>query len=286
MGSSPLMSSTPTWDSPTATWDSAGATWDATPTPPAPKPKKRPFHRSPKPNIPTPPLASTTMPTFKFTISPKSTGGYRTSAVLGSMIDETALTAMIATACGTTPEQTTLVIKTFLAKLRECANGCSWSPNLYGELGVRPTSGGSSPAPDGFQNADEINADVALSFTAEVIQQWRSGLTLESQGTKGLVTPVIDTVLCLQNNAEDHYVVGDNIRLYGHSLRFDKADPAQGIFFIKADGSEVRASVYGPVNPSDVTVLVPAGLTGSIQLRISAHINGSLRTYLYTRPLT
>jgi hypothetical protein len=226
------------------------------------------------------------MPTFQFTVSPKSTGGYTTRAVLGTQIDEAALIAEITAATGVDADKVPLVIKAFLAHLRGCAQGCNWASALLGELSVRPTCGGSQASPDGFQNAEEINADIALSFTAEVIEAWRSTLTLESQGTKGLVTPVIDTIICLQNNAEDHYVVSDNIRLYGHDLRFDKSDPLQGVFFIKADGTEVRASVYGPINPSDVTALVPAGLTGVLQVRIAAHINGSLRTYLYTRTLS
>ena len=278
-----------TWDSPSATWDAPSAVWDAAPAPeplPKPKPKKKPFRRAPRPDPQPEPTSTNTMPSFKFTVSPKSTGGFRTSAVLGTQINEASLVAAIATAAGVTPEQTTTVIKTFLAKLRVCANGCDWAPALFGELSVRPTSGGSSPSPDGFQNAEEINADIALSFTAETIDAWRTTLVLESQGTKGLVTPVIDTIICLDNNAEDHYVAVNNIRLYGHDLRFDKADPLQGVFFIKSDGSEVRGIVYGPINPSDVTVLVPAGLTGALQVRISAHINGSLRTYLYTRTIS
>jgi len=254
--------------------------------PPPAKPKKKPFRRIKRPKTEPQPILHTTMSTFKFTISPKSSGGFTTRVVLGDQIHEPTLTEEIATAAGVTPLQATTVIKTLFAKLRECSNGCAWSPELFGELSVRPTSGGSEPGPADFQNAGEINANIALSFTAEVITTWQGGLVLESQGTKGLVTPVIDTVICLQNNEEDHYVVGDNIRLVGHDLRFDKADLNQGVFFIKADGSEIRATVYGPINPSDVTALVPAGLTGAVQVRISAFINGSLRNYLYTRQLS
>lgn len=276
------------WDSEDGAYDMPdGGHWDAEPVPePKPPKKKKPFHRAPKPSNPPPTPSHTMSNTFKFNVSPKSTGGFRTNAVLGTQIDEAALVASIATETDVVPEKVPLVIKALFTHLRSCTHGCNWATALFGELSVRPTCGGSSPSPDGFQNAEEINADIALSFTAEIIQQWRATLQLESQGTKGLVTPVIDTILCLADNAEDHYVVMDNIRLYGHDLRFDKADVLQGVFFIKADGTEVRATVYGPINPSDVTVLVPAGLTGALQVRISAHINGSLRTYLYTRTLS
>lgn len=223
---------------------------------------------------------------FRFTVSPKANSGFRANAVLGNQIDEAALLTSVATAAGITPEQATTAIKSFFSHLRTGACQCDWAPALLGELSVRPTCGGSQTSPDAFQTPDELNADIALTFTAEVIEQWRGTLQLESQGTKGLVTPVIDTVICLADNAENHYVVGDNIRLFGHDLRFDKTDTQQGVFFVKSDGTAVRGTVYGPIRPSDVTVLVPSGLTGSLQVRISALINGSLRTYLYTSSLT
>ena len=183
-----------TWDSPLLTWDSPlpGAAWDGSAPEPAPppKPKKKPFRRKAKPKNTEPPNPNTTtMSTFKFIVSPKSTGGFRTSAVLGAQINETALAASIAASVGVTPEQVTLVAKALFAKLRECANGCDWAPALFGELSVRPTSGGSSPSPDGFQNAEEINADIALSFNAEIIDAWRSTLVLEARGRRAWSRP-------------------------------------------------------------------------------------------------
>jgi hypothetical protein len=257
----------------------------------APQPSKKPFRRKPKAKQQTPTTTPTTnqntnMSTFKFNIIPKAGGGFRTQAVLGEQIDETALTAAIAAAATVTPAQAETVIKTFLAKIREAASGSGWAKELYGEFGFRPTCGGSKPSPDAFQNADEINADIALTFTSDAIADWKSGLTLESQGTKGFVTPIIATILCEENGAENHYVAGTMVRLIGTDLRFDKTDVTQGVFFIKADNTEVRATVYGPLNPSEVTVLVPAALTGTLRVRIAAFINGSIRSYTYSGSLT
>lgn len=284
-----------TWDDPNLRWgdpsyylepgDPGYVPYGPAPSPP-PKPKKKPFRRkvAVKPVKPTSTYRQ--MNTFQYNVSPKSTGGYRAVPVLGDQFTEAAILPAIATSAGVTEEQATNVIKAFLAKLRECSAGCGWSQSLFGELTVRPTAGGSQPGPNDFDNAEEINADIALSFKAEVIDAWRSTLTLENMGTKGLVTPVISTTTSLENGAEDHYVVGTNIRLVGHDLRFDKADLTQGVFFIKTDQSEVRGTVYGPINPSDVTVLVPTGLSGPIRLRIAAYINGSIRSYTYTKTLT
>jgi hypothetical protein len=44
----------------------------------------------------------------------------------------------------------------------------------------------------------------------------------------------------------------------------------------------VRATTYGPIRPSSVIVLVPSGLTGPLQVRITASINGGYRSYLYS----
>lgn len=255
--------------------------------PPAPA-KKKPFRRKAKSTHETTPhpTKNTTMSTFKFNVIPNSSGGFTTRAVLGEPIVEADFTALVATAAGTTPQITTAVLTAFAVKLRECAAGCGWSPGLYGQFSVRPTSGGSKPTPDAFQNAGEINADIALSFLAEKIDDWRAGLTLESQGTKGLVTPVIDTIISEENQAENHYVVGTMIRLIGHDLRFDKTQLTQGVFFVKADGTEVRATVYGPITPSAVTVLVPTGLSGPLHVRIAAFINGSVRSYTYTHTIS
>ena len=258
------------------------------------QPKKKPFHRrAPKPgpitpaNDPNHPPNPTVPPmsTFKYTINPKSGGGFRAQAVLGDQIDEAAFTAMIATAASVTPAQAEAVIKAFLAKLRECAAGCAWSRSLYGEISVRPTCGGSETAPDAFQNAAEINADISLSFLSSVIDTWQTTLVLESKGTKGNVTTVIDTILSAENDAENHYVAGTMIRLVGHDLRFDKTVNTQGVFFIKADNTEVRATSYGSIAPSEVIVLVPAALSGALRVRIAAEINGGLRSYTYTHSL-
>lgn len=286
------MTTSASWDATAAAWDAPSATWDTMPGPQPQKSKKKPFHRSPKPTPTNPPSSTNiTMSTFKFNVIPNAAGGFRTQAVLGPQIVEADFTALVVTdaaltAPAVTAAQAESVIRSFFKNARTCAAGCSWSSGLYGEMSIRPTCGGSQPSPDAFQNAQEINADIAISFIAEVRDAWRSTLLLESQGTKGLVTPIIDAILSEEDGAQDHYVPGTMIRIVGHDLRFVKTDITQGVFFIKPDGSEVRATVYGPLDPSQITVLVPATLSGVLQVRIAAFINGSVRTHLYTRSIS
>ncbi|MBL9114084.1 MAG: hypothetical protein JNJ83_03685, partial [Verrucomicrobiaceae bacterium] len=163
--------------------------------PPAPK-KKKPFRRAKKSPAPTPtPSPTHTMPTFKYNVAPKSTGGFTTRAVRGNPADQAAILAAIAAETGTTAAQTEAVLRGFFQKVLLCASTCDWSPDFLGLINFRPTSGGSATLPDEFHNPDDINADVALSFTAETIRQWRSTLSLESMGEVGKVVPIIEAVI-------------------------------------------------------------------------------------------
>lgn len=272
-----------TWDQPALTWDAPALTWDsAAPTPPPKPEKKKPFRRKAKHQSPTPPNPNTTMPTFKYNTAPNPQGGFTTRAVLGEQIVQTDITAMIATAAGVTPVQAEAVIKTFFAKLLECATSCGWSPGLYDIVRVRPTSGGSEVAPDDFHNPDDINADVALSFTKVAIENWRATLSIESLGEVGLITPVIDTILDITTGTADHYTPANMIQLRGDNLRFSQSNAQQGTFFRSGTAAEVRGTLYGQNEPGIVSVAVPAALSGPLQVRHAAFINGSIRSYTYT----
>ena len=276
-----------TWDSPAGlTYDMPGLTWDMqAPDPPPPKPKKT-FRRSPNANPPPTPPATHPMSTFTYHPAPKSSGGFTTRAALGDAVTTDSITAQVATATGLTPVQVESAVKTFFQTLLACSAGCGWSNNLYDIVRFRPTSGGSSPQPDGFHNADDINADVALSYTKEAIDAWRATLTLESLGEVGKVTPIIDTILNQDTGEADKYTPGSLIQLRGDNLKLNRADITQGVFFKAGAAAEVRATSYADIEPLSLTVLVPASLSGPLTVRVAAHINGSVRSYTYTNLIT
>lgn len=270
------------WDepSPVLTWDSPSLTWDGVrPAPPQPPAKKKPFHRTPKPSNPKPPTPTTTMSTFKYNIAPLASGGFTTRAVRGALADEAAITAAIAASTGVTPAQVPAVIQAFFDKILLCSAGCDWSPEIYDCISFRSTSGGSKALPTDFHNADDINADIAISLSAAKIRQWRAGLTLESMGEVGLITPVIDSILDITTGQPDKYTVANMIQLRGGDLRFKLSDVTQGTFFRSGNDPEVRATLYGQNEPGVVSAAVPAALTGPLTVRHAAFINGSVRSY-------
>jgi hypothetical protein len=77
-------------------------------------------------------------------------------------------------------------------------------------------------------------------------------------------------------------------RVVGHRLKFDAEDPAQGIFFVAADGSEMQVTLAGRNKPSELIFTVPQGLApGAYALEVRATINGGveIRTGRLEAPL-
>lgn len=223
---------------------------------------------------------------FKFHIIPNPRGGFTARPVLGTPVDEAALTAAIAAQAGVTPQQADAVVRALADQLLAQAAAGHWSLSLYDSFGIRPKAGGSQPLPDDFQTVDQLQLGTAIHFTAARIAKWRRTLRMESQGSKGRLSPIIATTLSEPEGLQDRYNPGTLIRLVGHRLRFNPQDPEQGVTFIRSDETEVRATVYGGIRPKAVNVLVPADLSGPLRIRIAAHINGSVRSYTYTTPIT
>lgn len=224
--------------------------------------------------------------TFKYNVAPLAGGGFTTRAVRGSQADEAAITAAIATSTGVDPAKVPLVIQAFFDKVLQCSAGCDWSSEIYGCISFRPTSGGSETSPADFHTPDDINADIALSLSAAKIRQWRSTLSLESLGEVGLVTPTIDTILDITTGQADKYTAANMIQLRGDNLRFKLSDVTQGVFFRSGSAAEVRATLYGQNEPGIVSCAIPAALSGPLQVRIAAFINGSVRSFTYTHLIT
>lgn len=57
----------------------------------------------------------------------------------------------------------------------------------------------------------------------------------------------------------------------GHRLKFDAADPAQGVFFVDESGTAARAETYGRNKPAELLFMVPASLAvGDYTLEVRA----------------
>ena len=290
----PFTGSPFTWDDPNLRWGSPsyylepgdpGFVPYPTPAPAPSAKKKKVFRRKTKPQTDNPTYIPNPMPTFKYNTRQGSQGGYTTSAVKDQPIPDADLLGLIATQAATTPEIAEAVIRALVHHITACSAGCVYSNGFLGLLRFAPTSGGNSPSPDGFQNPAEMNADIALTLTADVIRNWQATLTLEHLGEVGRVLPLVDSVRNQVNGNLNQYIPGDMIQVRGNNLKFDRDDTQQGLFLKPAAGAEVRCTSYADIEPQTFTALVPAALSGPLTARMVAKINGSLRTFTYGTPL-
>ena len=285
-----------TWDDPNLRWGNPsyylepgdpGFVPYPVPVPKPPAKKKKPFRRKAASKKHEPTIPTTTMPTFKYHTAPNPKGGFTTRPVLGDLVSDEVFFNRAATLSGDlTADQIKKGLTAVLDTVLECSAGCAQSIGLLGKLRFRPTSGGSQPGPGDFNNPDEMNADVALSITADLRDAWRSTLTLESMGEVGKVSPDIDTILSQENSAVNKYAPGTLIELSGHRLDLDRTDVLQGVFFRSGSNAEVRATTYGTVTPTSLSVLVPATLSGPLMVRVANKINGSVRSFTYMDAIT
>jgi hypothetical protein len=259
-----------------------------------PTPKRKPFHRKPKPHAanqtpnPSPtPNPHTTMSTFQYNVVPKSGGGFSTRPVLAAEFDDATIDNAVATATGLTAAQCVAVLTAYMDQFLLAASGCAWSHAFHDLLSIRPTCGGSSTTPDGFHTPVDINAGVSLSISPARLDDWRSTLSIQSMGQQGLLTPEVDSVINLANGTQDSYTAGEIAQFNGAHLDFDKSDPAQGVFYATAaaPGTKVRIASYGPITPTQINAIMPAGLSGPLTITVVVRIANSLRTTTYLHPI-
>jgi hypothetical protein len=81
---------------------------------------------------------------------------------------------------------------------------------------------------------------------------------------------------------------GDGALLTGYRLRYDPADPAQGIFLVAADGAATRVERFIKLLPGEVSLIAPALPAGTYTLEVRANVtgNGEIRSGKLKAPLT
>lgn len=220
-----------------------------------------------------------------YTVRPNPRGGYTTRAALSPRVTGDQLDNAVATETGLSPEQCRAVIRAYLRHILAAAASGRWARDLWGMLGFQPRTGGSRPGPGDFHTAEDLNAGVTLAFTAALMREWRATLRITSQGLRGLTLPEMTHMLDTQTRLPGHYRPGGLIEYSGHRLKFDPSDPAQGIF-LSMDGSTwTRCDNYGPITPQSGVTVIPPHLHGPLTLRVTALINGSLRSHTHTSTL-
>lgn len=226
------------------------------------------------------------MSSFQYNVTPKAGGGFSTRPVLGPEFEDATIDNVVSVQTGVTADKCVAVLTAYIDQFLARAAGCEWSHDFHGLLGVRPTSGGASPLPDGFHTPVDIKAGVSISINPARLDAWQAILSIQSMGQVGLITPHVESIINLHDDSQDTYTGGEIMQANGDRLDFDKTDPALGVFYATAaaPGVKVRINSYGPISPTQINVIMPTGVTGPITLTVVIRVSGSLRstTYLHT----
>jgi hypothetical protein len=219
--------------------------------------------------------------TYK-TILNTSGEGYSTRLSYGEDFTQAELNAAVAAAHSVTPEQAEAIGREYFAILMAAATPRRCL-NLFGLMSVQPTSGGSSPLPDGFHNATDINAGWAITMLADVLRDWRETCTIEKVGDEGAAAPVMESVINEADGVLNTYTSSQLVHILGDRLAFDKTDLTQGVFFDTVPPSTpIRAEVFGPIGDKNVYAAVPGGILAGPLKVILTNNRGHTSTYTTT----
>lgn len=159
--------------------------------------------------------------------------------------------------------------------------------HLRDRLRMQPSSGGSFPIGTEPHTAEDIGARMNFTAGPIIVNAFETNLSIERVGEEGVRTPLIDRVVDNRTGTADHYTAADVLDIEGDQFAIDPADTNQGVFFAPTTGAPVRATRYVQVTKTHIAVIVPAGLTGSVNLSVACKYDTtSVRTGHFPTALT
>jgi len=224
---------------------------------------------------------------FRYRIVKKAIGTspYTTRPELGTPLTEAEVLKEIEAATSVTVGDVKNTFTTLRRILIAAALSGRPTEVLFDVFRISHSSGGSIDDPTATLSIDDIDPRVTIYLSTSIQKEVRNNLTLERIGMAGDRTPQLDTVRNLSTNTRDTYTAGNVLRINGDYLKLDPADPEQGVFFRPQDGTPIRATQYINNTKRDLTVFLPATLSGPLQLRVRAKFGQSLREAIYPTPL-
>ncbi len=256
-------------------------------TPPKPK-SKSPKNRTS--NIPPPTNLPAMSDTYQYITRPTANGeGTMTQAVYrGTKTKDDLIAEITARLAGTPNPGIDLILCTFSEVVIDwCAQGWKVAP-CHDLIGFRLTTGGSNPtgAPEDW-DFDSMNIDINCHWGETGEARSRAIFAAEKVGEQSRSAPVFVEVYDSETKELNHYqpAKGLYIKVSNNRFAFDTAQACK-VRFRKADGTWVDSAGYPYVKGKVVVCTPPTGLTGTVNLEMSALINGALRTSEYPFPLT
>jgi hypothetical protein len=143
-----------------------------------------------------------------------------------------------------------------------------------------------------FDTPDQVitRETAQLKVVAQSNRGMRSavaGQASYAQEVAAVKAPIIRSVLDTATKTYDRYTPAGVLRLTGDNLKFDPAQPDEGVFL--SDGvAEERLQMYSVVGNKQIDAIVPPPTTGSLTIIVRARYtpDGDLRRTTYHRQVT
>ena len=190
------------------------------------------------------------------------------------------LDALVSGVCGTPPDKCAEIFGEYLHQFLQAATPRRAFKLFGGQLNVKPSTGGTAATPDGFHTAEDLKADVSLSYAADVIHDWRATCTIEKVGDEGVAIPIVETIINCLTGTPNTYTAAQAIHLQLENGGFNKLMPNQGVFSSTGEnGPWVRINAYGSVSDKNIYAFIPAATTGGLRVKV---VNEAGHEFVYT----
>jgi hypothetical protein len=158
-----------------------------------------------------------------------------------------------------------------------------------GLIGFQCGCGGSAPVGSEPPN-DFVGIGVNLNghWGPAGSDRAEAAFSAQKVGEQSRVTPVFAEVYDSASRTPNHYVAGMAITIItaNRNGKFDPTKTGNVVRVRKADGTYAVCTVYPYYKGNTIVAVIPAGVTGAVELHLSMEINGSIREGIYPFPLT
>ena len=268
------------------------------PPPPPPKPKPRRRHLLiPQSEPKTNPNPIAPMPTpddaFHYNVGPTTGGRWRPRADIQARLSPEEHAAAVAAKCAAagvtvTAEQVAAVITASEEETIDQARRTVAIDYPGGYSRMIPTAGSSHEEPNFEGTFDNLAPDASRFLTRKGQVRLATGFTSVLGEVSAEKAAHITRIINLANGTENQYKLGKGQLTEGTDLAgVGDEFPGSAIIYIGADGTETTVPFDSIIqkDPSRLSWIVPAGMTGPQMLKLIVFLNGGLRTTIHNHPL-
>ncbi|WCL51255.1 DNA-binding domain-containing protein [Leptospira sp. GIMC2001] len=138
-----------------------------------------------------------------------------------------------------------------------------------GFVNFKPTVKGSFSSPAEPFSSEKHQIKVSVSAAGDLVRRVNLNAST-ARITAVKAEPIITSWANLSLEGIESFLVGHLVEFRGAKLKFTKTDTNQGIFFVRSDGTEIRATEYSGIGGNAIGCKIPEGLEPGESVSVEA----------------